>query len=102
MSSRTDSAATRVCRGGQPLDIEERTRLAGHPGAGAVVSFAGVVRDHDGGKGVAALDYSAQPQAAALIREVAEESAAGTAGTTSRYDFPSGNTNDSRTPPKNG
>lgn len=83
MSSRTDSAATRVCRAvitEQPLDIEEHTRLVEHPGAGAVVSFAGVVRDHDGGKGVAALDYSAHPQAATLIRQVAEEIAAGAAG----------------------
>ncbi|WP_309146650.1 molybdenum cofactor biosynthesis protein MoaE [Curtobacterium sp. MCBD17_019] len=38
---------------------------------GAVVTFAGVVRDHDGGKGVHALGYEAHPTAAAVIARVA-------------------------------
>lgn len=38
---------------------------------GAVVTFAGVVRDHDGGKGVTALDYEGHPTAAEVIRDVA-------------------------------
>lgn len=38
---------------------------------GAVVTFAGVVRDHDGGKGVNALDYERHPSAGEVIAEVA-------------------------------
>jgi molybdopterin synthase catalytic subunit len=34
------------------------------------------VRDHDGGKGVVALDYSAHPTALARLREVCEQVAA--------------------------
>ncbi|NUP29787.1 MAG: molybdenum cofactor biosynthesis protein MoaE [Nocardia sp.] len=36
---------------------------------GAVVLFTGVVRDHDGGQAVSALEYSAHPQAARFLRE---------------------------------
>ncbi|WP_026549886.1 molybdenum cofactor biosynthesis protein MoaE [Arthrobacter sp. Br18] len=43
---------------------------------GAVVGFSGVVRNHDGGKDVASLSYSAHPSAERTIREVAEEIAA--------------------------
>ena len=45
----------------------------GHPAAGAVVSFAGVVRDHDGGRDVVALRYEAHPSAAGVLAEVAAE-----------------------------
>ncbi|WP_439693805.1 molybdenum cofactor biosynthesis protein MoaE [Curtobacterium sp. SP.BCo] len=38
---------------------------------GAVVTFAGVVRDHDGGKGVTALEYERHPSAGDVIAEVA-------------------------------
>jgi molybdopterin synthase catalytic subunit len=38
---------------------------------GAVVTFAGVVRDHDGGKGVTALGYERHPSAGDVIAEVA-------------------------------
>ncbi|HIY67506.1 MAG TPA: molybdenum cofactor biosynthesis protein MoaE [Candidatus Agrococcus pullicola] len=36
---------------------------------GAVIVFHGVVRDHDGGRGVSALEYSAHPDAERLLRE---------------------------------
>lgn len=36
---------------------------------GAVVLFTGVVRDHDGGQPVSALEYSAHPQALRFLRE---------------------------------
>lgn len=45
-------------------------------GAGATVSFSGVVRDRDGGRGVTELDYSEHPTAAAVVAEVAAEIAA--------------------------
>lgn len=36
---------------------------------GAVVMFHGIVRDHDGGRGVRALDYRAHPDAERFIAE---------------------------------
>jgi molybdopterin synthase catalytic subunit len=56
-----------------PLDVAEHEAAVAHPAAGAVVSFAGVVRDHDGGRGVARLSYEAHPSAAAVLDEVAAE-----------------------------
>jgi molybdopterin synthase catalytic subunit len=44
-----------------------------HPAAGAVVSFAGIVRDHDDGRGVTRLVYEAHPSAEAVLAEVAAE-----------------------------
>lgn len=44
--------------------------------AGAVVSFSGVVRDHDGGRGVHALEYSSHPGAGDVITRVASQVAA--------------------------
>jgi molybdopterin synthase catalytic subunit len=38
---------------------------------GAVVTFEGVVRDHDGGRGVELLEYEAHPDAAATLHAVA-------------------------------
>lgn len=44
------------------------------PDAGAVVMFHGIIRNHDGGESVTALDYSSHPDAEMfLARLVAEE-----------------------------
>ena len=43
---------------------------------GAVVTFEGVIRDHDHGSGVTALDYEAHPDAESFLRTVCEEIAA--------------------------
>lgn len=43
---------------------------------GAVVSFSGVIRDHDDGRGVERLSYEAHPLATTQIAEVAAEIAA--------------------------
>jgi molybdopterin synthase catalytic subunit len=59
-----------------PLSLEAHERAVSDHRAGAVVSFQGVVRDHDHGRGVTALDYEGHPTAAAVLREVAEEIAA--------------------------
>ena len=40
---------------------------------GAVVSFSGVIRDHDGGRGVERLSYESHPLAADQIAEVAAD-----------------------------
>jgi molybdopterin synthase catalytic subunit len=57
----------------QPLDLAAHEAAVADPRAGAVVSFQGVVRDHDHGRGVVSLDYEGHPTAAAVLREVAEE-----------------------------
>jgi molybdopterin synthase catalytic subunit len=41
--------------------------------AGAVVTFAGVVRDHDAGRSVTALQYEGHPDAARILSEVVDE-----------------------------
>ncbi|WP_340537617.1 molybdenum cofactor biosynthesis protein MoaE [Nocardioides sp. GXZ039] len=43
---------------------------------GGVTLFVGKVRDHDGGRGVSGLEYSAHPSALDRLREVCEEVAA--------------------------
>lgn len=50
--------------------IEAFVRTAGD---GAVVTFEGVIRDHDHDSGVSALDYEAHPDAEAFLREVCTE-----------------------------
>ena len=65
--------SSRAAVGEEPLDVAEHAALVEHAGAGAVVTFAGVVRDHDGGRAVAGLDYSAHPTAAAIVAEVAAD-----------------------------
>ncbi len=58
------------------LDVAAHEAAVTHPAAGAVVSFAGVVRDHDGGRGVLELEYEAHPSAGEILAEVAAEVAA--------------------------
>ena len=55
-----------------PIDAAEVLRAVEDAGAGGVVSFTGIVRDTDGGKGVTALEYVAHPDAEAALRRVAE------------------------------
>lgn len=63
-----------------PIDVASHEALVDHRAAGAVVSFAGVVRDHDGGRGVTRLEYSAHPSASEVLAEVAAEVAAASEG----------------------
>jgi molybdopterin synthase catalytic subunit len=60
----------------EPFDAEEVLAAVEHRGAGGVVSFTGLVRDEDGGRGVTALEYEAHPGAEAALRRVAEAVAA--------------------------
>jgi molybdopterin synthase catalytic subunit len=55
------------------LDVAAHEAAVSHPAAGAVVSFAGVVRDHDHGREVLRLEYEGHPGAAAILDEVAAE-----------------------------
>lgn len=54
------------------IDVAEHERAVHHPRAGAVVSFAGVVRDHDHGRSVVSLEYEGHPTAEEALRSVAE------------------------------
>lgn len=55
------------------LDPAETTEFVEDTKAGAVVSFQGVVRNHDNERDVAGIDYSAHPQAEELLAQVALE-----------------------------
>lgn len=52
------------------IDVRAVADLVADAAAGAVVTFEGVVRDHDGGRGVTALDYTAHPAASDVIATV--------------------------------
>jgi molybdopterin synthase catalytic subunit len=74
--STTGAAVLRATVGEEPLDVAEHAALVEQAAAGAVVTFAGVVRDHDGGRAVRSLDYSAHPTAGKVVAEVAADIAA--------------------------
>lgn len=61
---------------GDAIELADHEGLVAHQAAGAVVGFAGVVRDHDGGRSVTRLEYSAHPCAQQTLAEVAAEIAA--------------------------
>jgi molybdopterin synthase catalytic subunit len=74
--SETGAAVLRAAIGEAPLDVAEHAALVEEATAGAVVTFAGVVRDHDHGRAVRGLEYSAHPTAGKVVAEVAAEVAA--------------------------
>jgi molybdopterin synthase catalytic subunit len=55
-----------------PLDVAEVVAALDDEAAGGLTLFIGRVRDHDGGRDVVGLDYSAHPSAADRLREVCE------------------------------
>ncbi len=59
-----------------PLSVDEVRAAVMDRAAGGIALFAGAVRDHDGGKDVTALSYSAHPSAAEQIKDVAKRIAA--------------------------
>lgn len=52
-----------------PLSLDEVVAAVGRPDHGALVTFTGVVRDHDGDRDVTGLDYSAHPSARERLTE---------------------------------
>lgn len=68
-----DAVVLRAAVGEAPLDVAEHAALVDRAAAGAVVTFAGVVRDHDDGRPVRGLEYSAHPTAEQVVAEVAAE-----------------------------
>lgn len=61
---------------GEPLDLAGHEAAVADRGAGAVVTFRGVVRDHDHGRAVTGIEYVGHPTAAAVLAEVVAEVAA--------------------------
>jgi molybdopterin synthase catalytic subunit len=59
-----------------PLSVDEVYAAVTHPAAGGIAVFAGAVRDHDDGRSVTALSYSAHPSAADELRKACERIAA--------------------------
>ena len=73
----------------EPISVDQAIAAVESDTAGAVVSFSGVVRNHDGGKAVERLSYSAHPTAHQVMADVvtrlvaeqdAEQGAEGAAG----------------------
>jgi len=54
----------------EPISLAEHEELVSHQSAGAIVGFVGMIRDHDGGRRVVRLEYSAHPSAAEVMADV--------------------------------
>ncbi|MEO8196193.1 MAG: molybdenum cofactor biosynthesis protein MoaE [Thermoanaerobaculia bacterium] len=60
-----------------PLDVAAMFAAIAAPGCGAMAAFVGAVRDHDDGREVVAIDYSAyESMAAKSLEQIAGETAA--------------------------
>ncbi|HJW00024.1 MAG TPA: molybdenum cofactor biosynthesis protein MoaE [Arthrobacter sp.] len=64
----------------EPISVDQAIAAVESDTAGAVVSFSGVVRNHDGGKAVERLSYSAHPTAHQVMADVVARLAAEHAG----------------------
>jgi molybdopterin synthase catalytic subunit len=64
----------------QPIFLSEHEELVGHRAAGAIVGFVGMIRDHDEGRRVVRLEYSAHPSAAQVMADVVAEVARESSG----------------------
>ena len=60
----------------EPLRVDEVQTALADPAAGGLAMFVGTVRDHDGGKSVEGLTYSAHPSALDRMRALADKVAA--------------------------
>ena len=56
----------------RPISVDVATAAVESPTSGAVVSFSGVVRNHDGRKSVERLNYTAHPAAHRALANVVE------------------------------
>ena len=76
MSDRRGARIVRaeVCE--TPVDVAELAAAVEDRAAGAVVAFDGRVRDHDAGRGVVGIAYSAHPSAGEVVARIAAEAAA--------------------------
>ena len=56
-----------------PLDAAALINSARRDACGAVASFIGAVRNHDGGESVDAIEYSSHPSSPQILREIVSE-----------------------------
>ena len=74
--SRLHPAARRVVLtevSDRPLEVAAHEAAVADPSAGAVVSFSGVVRDHDHGREVTGIEYVGHPSARQVLADVVAE-----------------------------
>ena len=64
----------------EPISVDQAIAAVESDTAGALVSFSGVVRNHDGGKAVERLSYSAHPTAHQVMADVVARLVAEQAG----------------------
>ncbi|NQX13512.1 molybdenum cofactor biosynthesis protein MoaE [Microbacteriaceae bacterium VKM Ac-2855] len=76
MSAEASQAVAFATVGEAAISVDACAAAVDGPSHGAVVTFAGVVRDHDEGRGVARLAYEAHPEAQAAMLASAERIAA--------------------------
>lgn len=55
------------------IDIAPHTATVDSPAAGATVSFEGIIRNHDAGRGVTGIDYSSHRLAESILTKIATE-----------------------------
>ena len=73
-SEPTSSAEVVLCDvRDEALSVDEVLGLVRHPSCGGIAVFVGVVRDHDHGADVTALDYSAHPSVVDALAKVCSE-----------------------------
>src|SRR5260370_1382320 len=77
MRGTTSSLTRATCSsrsGTEPLDARRVEQAVEHPGAGAVCTFTGIVRDNSRGRAVTHLEYEAfESMAVAEMRKIAAE-----------------------------
>ena len=61
----------------RPIDVAAHATAVEGSSSGAVVTFAGVVRNHDGGRPVTSIEYVGHPTAAAVLARLVAEVTAG-------------------------
>lgn len=55
------------------VEMTDLVEMVERPEAGAIMTFRGIVRNHDAGRSVDSIDYEAHPDAAAVVARVAHE-----------------------------
>lgn len=84
MGTETNFEVVSAVLSAEPISVEQAIRAVESDTAGAVVSFSGVVRNHDGGKAVDRLSYSAHPTAHQVMSEVVAQLVAEHSGEAAR------------------
>ncbi|WP_309073588.1 molybdenum cofactor biosynthesis protein MoaE [Paenarthrobacter sp.] len=70
MGTETNFEVVSAVLSAEPISVDQAITAVESDTAGAVVSFSGVVRNHDGGKAVDRLSYSAHPTAHQVMSDV--------------------------------